>query len=806
MARNLEYKLILDAAGFKRGAQDAAQSVEQLDKKLDHASATTEKWGNAQQRAAMRMEAAHETALKMNASLAGTNDKAAALAATLDRTGSTIDGVAKSMGVNTQATQAFGAASDIASIGVQGLTKSMVGFNLATLTVVGAGASLGLMIGGWLDKFEAVRKTVDGLLHPFAQLVGLAGQVNVAAMTGIGDFSAQMKASNEQAIRTRVEAAKAQGQSLETILDNNKGISKELAAQLGLTKENVKAEKERVAAAKKLADSQREFTERVKRMASDKMIEEMAGLLNPVRGDKDFERMLALSGPKKGATAAGMVDAFTKSRLPGESLLDQIKAREQIVPVKATMDWAQTLEDLANQLQILDKVCGGVLGKISGLAMGIAGGVSGIMAGKGTFDKGSEAGGIGGLLGKITGVGGMIAGGIGIAKSIVNLFKGDPVKKAEKEAGKALGMNISKEMAQAFMEEAKRTGKSVSAVAKEWLDAQRKELRSQGLGQMGQGVDSLLGLLGTNEDITRIAAGNFATLFWETVKDKGWPEAVAAFDSQIDKLKSHFGDNLPSSIASIVGLSNIAKNEQVSPYLQAASAQGQFVTGAMNAGIYSTGMQDDSVKIAQQTVGQLRQNGATDQQAYQAIGSLLQANVNAALASGRGISRDLQALLDEARNNGVDIVADINVQQLEVLRAIYAQLGGLGAPGSTGGTGDTGGSASTGTPSGIRQGEFNPGGGDGPMIPERWMADGGIVTKPTVVGVGEAGPEAIVPLRRAGGMGGLTLAPQFNMGPLGTQASQKQLARWMMKEFFRQAENSPTLRQKFRTNGGRYGG
>jgi len=34
------------------------------------------------------------------------------------------------------------------------------------------------------------------------------------------------------------------------------------------------------------------------------------------------------------------------------------------------------------------------------------------------------------------------------------------------------------------------------------------------------------------------------------------------------------------------------------------------------------------------------------------------------------------------------------------------------------------------------------------------MADGGIVTRPTLAMVGEAGPEAIIPLSRAGGMGG----------------------------------------------------
>jgi phage-related minor tail protein len=37
------------------------------------------------------------------------------------------------------------------------------------------------------------------------------------------------------------------------------------------------------------------------------------------------------------------------------------------------------------------------------------------------------------------------------------------------------------------------------------------------------------------------------------------------------------------------------------------------------------------------------------------------------------------------------------------------------------------------------------------------MANGGIVTSPTLALIGEAGPEAVVPLNRAGGVGGVTI-------------------------------------------------
>ena len=37
------------------------------------------------------------------------------------------------------------------------------------------------------------------------------------------------------------------------------------------------------------------------------------------------------------------------------------------------------------------------------------------------------------------------------------------------------------------------------------------------------------------------------------------------------------------------------------------------------------------------------------------------------------------------------------------------------------------------------------------------MTNGGIVTSPTLALIGEAGPEAVVPLNKAGGMGGVTI-------------------------------------------------
>jgi SLT domain-containing protein len=56
-------------------------------------------------------------------------------------------------------------------------------------------------------------------------------------------------------------------------------------------------------------------------------------------------------------------------------------------------------------------------------------------------------------------------------------------------------------------------------------------------------------------------------------------------------------------------------------------------------------------------------------------------------------------------------------------------------------------------------GDLFGGGGSAPRrgLPVPAMANGGIVTGPTLALIGEAGPEAVVPLDRAGGMGGVTI-------------------------------------------------
>ncbi len=432
---------------------------------------------------------------------------------------------------------------------------------------------------------------------------------------------------------------------------------------------------------------------------------------------------LALSSALEGGIGDPGLDRLEKTHT------ENVMAAEEATrgATKATVDWDQALANVANQLIALGGA-GEILGQL-------AGGIAGIRAGLSTFKAGKEQGGIGGLLGQVAG-GLQIAGAaFGIGKAIFGLFKSDPVEDAQKKAGQTLGMTISKEMAEGFLREAENTGKTIADVAQQWFDDVKKKLREEGIAQAIGGVQMQADALAGAPQFAEIAARNFNTVFWETVKTRGLPAALEAFGDIYSKLREAFGDELPPGFERLETLFTAIDNPAVAAALQFAQGQAAVVGGATSGGFFDPSMTQDSVIVARATLAQLEGQGVDDKTANQLIAGLLQAEVNASIASGNAISADLQALLDEAEANGVQILPDIAHAQLDVLRKIFGAVSGNrglppGAPVIPGrpGSGDVGG----GSPS------FN----------DRGFAEGGIVTNPTRAIIGEAGPEAVIPLTR----------------------------------------------------------
>jgi hypothetical protein len=360
--------------------------------------------------------------------------------------------------------------------------------------------------------------------------------------------------------------------------------------------------------------------------------------------------------------------------------LNKFNANRTVVEqtVKSTVDWSKALEDVAHQLQAIGGV-GGLLGQIATAVGGIAGGIAGIGANLKNFKLADKAGGLEGFLGKVSAGLGIASAAIGIGSAIVGLFKSDPVKKAQQEAGKALGYGISREMAQQFMDEAKRLGVSVSQVAKDYqrrIEAEQKktnmEILAAGVGVAEGGAQTLLDLM-----------------------DKLSPEAQAAGGALVKAVQ----DAMIANGLGYWATGKLAQNEQFKAAQGAVGAASQVIGGMRQAGgidqalLANTGALAGALKT--QATEATIAAGMTAEEAQRVgiatIAPLLKQQLDASMASGKELDANTKALLDEAKANGIDIVADPLLQQLDVQKQQLAELQKISGGGGIGGGGIGGG-------------------------------------------------------------------------------------------------------------------
>jgi hypothetical protein len=285
-----------ETGGFTKSFSEAASTTNKLSESLGTFS-------KAEQNAALKMERLHEEALKMNASLKGVNDDATRLGENMKLAGQTFDGVAKSVGLSTDAVKTIGPVADVASIGVRGLTTSIAGFNAATLGIIGAGAAIGTAIGGVLNKFESVRKFADDAtrgLYDFLAANKLFGEATrdqgAGQEQGLAQFRQAIAAKNEEAIRRQVAGLKEQGQSVKEIAEFYKGrLSPALAESLGLSEKQVKVAGEQAKAAKQAADEFQKLVDSLSGKTAQAEMDQLARALHVVgtQGVGDIEALRA---------------------------------------------------------------------------------------------------------------------------------------------------------------------------------------------------------------------------------------------------------------------------------------------------------------------------------------------------------------------------------------------------------------------------------------------------------------------------------------------------------------------------------
>jgi hypothetical protein len=326
----------------------------------------------------------------------------------------------------------------------------------------------------------------------------------------------------------------------------------------------------------------------------------------------------------------------------------------------ATMDWKEQLEIAAH---IIEGMPAG-LGKVGSATASIATGIAGIGAAKESFDKASTVKGFAGTLGKASSLLGMAGAAIGIGTAIVGLFKKDPVEQAAKKAGKALGKTISKELAQQFLEESKATGKSIAEVAKKWqaeqdmaaAAAKRKNVE-EGLNAARSGFEALLG------DIAKL-------------------QDTPALQGAIAGIEAKIAEALAKSGLGFMATGALKGSEAFGAAQGAARSGGQVLAGMRQAGMVDAGLQAAMTGLAtelqRQAIEAAKAAGLSDQEAAKAgsgaIVDLLREQLNASLASGKELDANTQALIDEARANGIEIIADPMLQQLKVQQQSLTEL------------------------------------------------------------------------------------------------------------------------------------
>jgi len=401
--------------------------------------------------------------------------------------------------------------------------------------------------------------------------------------------------------------------------------------------------------------------------------------------------------------------------------------------VEETKDWSATLGDLATQLQTLASTTGGVAGKILNLAASISSGLGGVLNGL----KGLSGG---GLLQKLSAGAGLIGSAVGLVGGVISGVKGlfgrgkqrEQVTQGREQFIQSFGglEELQRRAAAAGVSlerlmKAKDSVKGFEAAVKEVTDGIEKyERKIAGLTTAREASESLL----------------------ERLDKGGLSEGLT---SALQELIGRVQGALAQSGLGLLKTGPLRDSEAFAEQEGIAADLAKLIAGMREAGIVDEGSlaaggaaakELQTAAVAAATEAGLPATEAT-KAGFAAIAPVLREQLNAALQSGRELDANTKALLEEAKANGIEIMADPMVQslavqreQLGVLRSIAGQGRGGPEPGDVPGGGAipaAGGLGPMITP--------NLGGGLGPLIqthpgelamviPRSKMGPGGLIS------------------------------------------------------------------------------
>jgi len=420
-----------------------------------------------------------------------------------------------------------------------------------------------------------------------------------------------------------------------------------------------------------------------------------------------------------------------------------------------TVTWSDRLGSLADQLSNLAQSTGGFTGKLLAMASSLSSGAGGMLSGiKGWQDAGKD-GGILGKLGKFSaglGIVGSAIGAVGgLVSGIKSLFGG---KSKEQKAAEAAAKKQAADDAKAAEIDKAQKQQAAGEQAKGFAEALSEKLSAGGLSEKLTGALALfVGRMG--EALGKLGLGIVDARLKES-------QGFQAASGVAGDVAGALGAASRAGIAD-VGLTAAASGA-------AAAIQEQAITAAREAGL-------SDMEAAKQ--GSL------------AIAQILKEQLNASIRSGQDLDANTQALIDEAKKNGISILADPAIESLGVQKeqlGVLQQIAGQKYRG-----GDVQAARGFGpliTP--------NLGGGLGPRIQThpgemvwvlpREMQPGGMIS--AAKGIYD---ERSVPLRSGGaGQDGATINvyPSFSENPLQTYEARQQLRDHTVRTLYREASRS----------------
>lgn len=270
------------------------------------------------------------------------------------------------------------------------------------------------------------------------------------------------------------------------------------------------------------------------------------------------------------------IRAALKEMKVDQAVIDKVTG----ATVQKTATWAQTLQNIANQLSAMG-TAGGLLGKVLGGAAGIGsmleegGALSGLFGKKGKGLSGLFSGGFSDIAKNWSGAlaAGMAAFDIG--KTIVGLFKKTEAQKAAADVGRDMGVKISKALAEKIGEDSKRLGDRVAASLKNL-----KGIIDEAGGIAGFGFDKatskardLFSMIQTGKLSVKEAGESFNAVFGDLAehleKTKGLAsdqflelmKLDAQYGTQSQAVKDYLGrrvDALQGHLSTLLGKNDLA--------------------------------------------------------------------------------------------------------------------------------------------------------------------------------------------------------------------------------------------------------